>query len=303
MSATKYANPNFSASQTVALRLQRKTSELIEQAREILEASLTAMTVRQCFYQLVVRQFIENSKSSYRRLVHALAEGRKQGLIRWDRIEDRLRRPRRVSMWDDVPDFADTVVRAYRRNLRAAQSTYLHVWLEKDALSGMFEDELDAYGVTLNVGRGYDGWSSIYEAAMWFRKVQKPIKILYFGDFDPSGEHMPHSLEERLGFFGVEADIQRVAILKEDIKLYNLPPDFAKPSDTRSASFVSRYGDQAVELDALPPDVLRDRLIEAVERNLDLEQLSRIRELEERERQRVARALRRIRVGAVNEHS
>jgi uncharacterized protein (DUF1778 family) len=152
MSATKYANPNFSTSPTVALRLQRKTRELIEQAREILEGSLTAMTVRQCFYQLVVRQFIENSKSSYRRLVHALAEGRKQRLIPWDRIEDRLRRPRRVSMWDDVRDFADSVVPQYRRD----------VWA--------YQDELDAYGVTLHVGRGHDGWSSICEAATYFRE-------------------------------------------------------------------------------------------------------------------------------------
>ena len=44
-------------------------------------------------------------------------------------------------------------------------SRYLEVWLEKDALSGIFEDVLRRYGVTLNVGRGYDGWDSIQNAA------------------------------------------------------------------------------------------------------------------------------------------
>jgi hypothetical protein len=276
--------------------LRTKTRELIDQAREVLLRSVTAMTVRQCFYQLVVLQFIENSKQSYRRLVHALAEARTQGVIPWDRIEDRLRRPRRVSMWDEVCDFADTVVHAYRRNVWATQPRYLHVWLEKDALSAMFEDELNAYGVTLNVGRGYDSWSSIYEAAMGFQQIEKPIRILYFGDFDPSGQHMPVSLEERLGLFGVSPEIEVVAIVKEDIERYHLPPDFTKRTDPRRSSFVARYGDQAVELDALPADVLRTRLIESVERNLDLEQLSRTRELEERERQAIRQALGRVRV-------
>jgi hypothetical protein len=194
--------------------LRTKTRLLVDQAREVLLRSVTAMTVRQCFYQLVVLQLIENSKPSYRRLVHALAEARKQGVIPWERIEDRLRRPRRVAMWEDVSDFADTVVRAWRRNVWATQPTYLHVWLEKDALSGMFEDELSGYGVTLNVGRGYDSWSSIYEAAMSFQKMEKPIRILYFGDFDPSGQHMPVSLEERLGLF-TRADSGSAGVIDE----------------------------------------------------------------------------------------
>jgi hypothetical protein len=36
--------------------------------------------------------------------------------------------------------------------------------VEKDALSAIFEDALDDYGVTLNVGRGYSSWSSIKAA-------------------------------------------------------------------------------------------------------------------------------------------
>jgi hypothetical protein len=50
-----------------------------------------------------------------------------------------------------------------------------------------------------------------------------------------------------------------------------------------------------VELDALPADVLRERLVEAVKRNLDLEQFSRIQKREERERQRIREALEAIR--------
>jgi hypothetical protein len=284
--------------QTAASRLQKKTLALIEQVREVLEASITAMTVRQCFYQLVVREYIENSRSTYRKLGRALVEARLQGLIDWERIEDRLRKPRGVFMYSSLRTYAVVASQNYYRDIWPTQSTYVHVWLEKDALSGIFEDALEPYRLLLNVGRGYDSWSSIREAAERFRQLRKPVKVLYFGDFDPSGEQMTRSLEERLRHLGVgiEMEIVRVAILKQDIARYHLPPNKLKKEDPRTEGFRVRHGENAsVELDALPVDVLRERLIASVEANLDLEQLSSIRELEEKIRQRISRALGRIR--------
>jgi len=54
--------------------------------------------------------------------------------------------------------------------------------------------------------------------------------------------------------------------------------------DTRAAAFVQKYGDVSVELDALPVDVLHDRLIDEVEALMDLEALERIQEAEEADR-------------------
>ena len=47
----------------------------------------------------------------------------------------------------------------------------------------------------------------------------------------------------------------------------------------------------AVELDALPPDVLRGRLIQVVETRMDLAALAEVRGIEEQERQRLIVAL------------
>src|SRR5215470_3462 len=143
---------------------QSKTIKIIETAQEILAAN-NPMTVRQVYYQLVSRQVVENNRNRYQSVSDALVKARQQGLIAWEWIEDRLRKPRCVSMWGGLPDFADTAKAAYRRDVWATQPGYLEVWLEKDALSGIFEDALDPYGVTLNVGRGFDGWSSIRNAA------------------------------------------------------------------------------------------------------------------------------------------
>jgi hypothetical protein len=277
------------------LTLRSKTIQLIEAAYTVL-ADAHPMTLRQCYYQLVSKQFIPNNRGSYQTLGRALVEARKQGMIQWHWLEDRLRKPRHVSMWQDIPSFSKTVVNAYHRDVWKTQPNYLEVWLEKDALSGIFEDELERYGVTLNVGRGFDGWSSIREAAgRYIARPDQSTTILYFGDFDPSGENMTTSLRERLyNFKGCTPEIERVAILKEDIAQYNLPPDFAKKSDSRSKSFIARFGDEAVELDALPVDVLRGRLIEHVEANLDLSQLSQVRELEDKERHLIQTAFQRI---------
>jgi hypothetical protein len=269
----------------------RKTSELIEAAAAILAAH-HPMTVRQVYYQLVSRQVIENSRSSYQAVSKALVAARREGAIPWHHIEDRLRQPRGAPMWSGLPDFATAAAGWYRRDVWETQSIRVEAWLEKDALSGIFEDVLDQYGVTLNVGRGFDGWDSIHNAA---ERISDEDVILYFGDFDPSGEDMVRSLRERLADQGSCPEIKKCALVYEDIERYQLPPDFTKASDTRSTAFVAKWGDVSVELDALPMDVLRERIVTEIEGRLDLEALRAVREREESERARFVRALRLIR--------
>src|SRR5436190_17504347 len=93
-----------------------RTETLIERAREIL-AEHHPMTVRQVYYQLVSRQVIKNNRCQYQAVSKALVAARQEGLIPWDWIEDRLRRPRHVSMWADLSEFAQTAIAAYRRDV------------------------------------------------------------------------------------------------------------------------------------------------------------------------------------------
>jgi len=267
-----------------------KTKTIIETAQSIL-AVHNPMTVRQIYYQLVSSQVIKNNRAQYQAVSNALVWARQEGTIPWEWIEDRLRRPRAVGMWDDLVDFGETIFPAYSRNVWASQACYVEVWLEKDALSGIFEDVLKPYGVTLNVGRGYDGWDSIHNASERFGNGEDGV-ILYFGDFDPSGEDMVRSLKERLGFFGCEPEIVKCALTLDDVRGYNLPPDFTKATDTRQKGFVAKYGDIAVELDALPVDVLVQRITNEVESRMDLNALAETKRVEETERTKLANAIR-----------
>ena len=53
---------------------------------------------------------LENTVSRYKAVSNLLVDARKDGIIPWDWIEDRLRRPRPVSMWDDLTDFGAVAV-------------------------------------------------------------------------------------------------------------------------------------------------------------------------------------------------
>jgi len=269
-----------------------KTLRLLDVAIATLETS-HPMTVRQVYYQLVSRQVIENTRSAYQTVSNLLVDARKEGIIPWDWIEDRLRRPRLVPMWADLSDFAATARNSYRRNVWTSQPDFIEVWLEKDALSGVFEDVLEVYGVTLNVGRGYDGWDSIRNAAQRYLAAGD-VTVLYFGDFDPSGEDMVRSLQERLAFFECHPQIVKCALTRDDVARYDLPPALTKSTDTRRNAFVDKYGDISVEIDALPVDVLRNRIIAEVEKRMDLAALEEVRLAQEKERAALVVALRKL---------
>lgn len=266
-----------------------KTQNIIDLAHEILSAD-NPMTVRQVYYQLVSRQVIENNRSQYQAVSNALVAARQEGLIPWEWLEDRLRKPREVAMWDGLADFSKWAGAVYRRDTWASQSQYFETWLEKDALSGIFMDVQRPYGVTLNVGRGYDGWDSIRNAAGRMGDGDG-MTVLYFGDFDPSGEDMFRSLRERLGFFGCCPTLIKCALTADDIRRYNLPPDFAKKTDTRAAGFIAKNGDVSVELDALPAAVLRQRLTREIVARIDVPALEAVHRQERREKQLLLEAL------------
>ena len=277
------------------LKRKRRTNAEVEAIREAAHDELSEghpMTLRQVHYRLVGRgdTTYTNTRVDYNQLSKWLVRDRQEGVIPWEWIEDRLRKPRRVSMWDDLADFMATVRRSYRRDVWQDQPEYVEAWLEKDALSGIFEGVLQPYGVTLNVGRGFDSATSVKDAADRFG-AGDGITVLYFGDFDPSGEDMVRSLRDRLRELGSEPEIVKCALTFEDIERYDLPPDFTKATDTRRAAFVARYGDVAVELDALPANVLRERIRSEVEVLMDLDALERTRAAEQADRERLGELL------------
>jgi hypothetical protein len=157
------------------------------------------------------------------------------------------------------------------------------VWVEKEALSEIFSKITNPYGVTLIVGRGYNSLSIKKELADRFKKIGKPIIILYFGDFDPSGEDIYRDLIDSFSFFGTRPKIEKIALTREQVEEYHLPFDFTKKTDARASKFIDKYGDMAVELDALPIQVLQELIKENIEKYLDAKAFNSVIAEEEQE--------------------
>jgi hypothetical protein len=273
------------------VKRKRRTAAEVDAIRAVAYEELAGghpMTLRQVHYRIVARgdTSYTNTRGDYNQLSKWLVQDRLEGRIPWEWIEDRLRKPRHVLMWEGLTDFKEYARAVYRLDVWQSQPQYLEAWLEKDALSGIFAEALRPYGVTLNVGRGFDSATSVKGAADRYGDGEG-VEVLYFGDFDPSGEDMVRSFRGRLLEHGSEPEIIKCALTFEDIELYNLPPDFTKATDTRSAAFVARFGDVSVELDALPRSVLLERIRSEVEPRMDLEALARTRRIEQADRERL----------------
>jgi hypothetical protein len=182
--------------------------------------------------------------------------------------------------WNDKEQFIkwelNNFLAEYRRDLLQTQEKYIEVWIEKDALSTIFRRVTLPYYISTVVCRGFSSVSFLNDFKNRLSNYEgKTPVMLYFGDFDPSGMEMLEStkttLRDELGVEGIE--FKRVALTREDILKYELPhnPDALKRTDTRAKKHVEAYGELAVELDALRPDVLEQKIKEAIESELDVD--------------------------------
>jgi hypothetical protein len=271
------------------LYLTRRSFVLAEAITQLFKETGLRLSVRQIYYQLASRKYISlDSRKSYRAVQRLMAKLRYEGAIPYNWVVDRTRQPIDVSSWNGTTDFFETVREAYRKSLWQSQPDYVELWLEKDALSGFFSPITSKFQVRLMVGRGFSSISFLYEASMDLIQVKKPIYVYFFGDHDPSGRLIESKVIDSLQRHGVHvANFERIAILPEDIERYNLPPNPAKATDPRYRRFVEKYGEQAVELDALPPVVLRERITNCITQHLDMAEWERLKVIEEQEAQSI----------------
>ena len=195
---------------------------------------------------------------------------------------------RKPRTFDSVQEALQETARLYRKALWTDASAYVECWLEKDALAGVVLPVTAQFDVPLMVARGYASLSFLHEAAEFISSLDVPAYIYHCGDFDPSGQDAARAIEKSLRDMAPEAEIhfERLAVTPEQIEEWSLPTRPTKISDTRSKGF----GDVSVELDAIPPNDLRDLLQEAIERHLPPEQYDVLKAAEESE-QRPIRGL------------
>lgn len=265
-------------------RLHDKTRLLWVAIKQEFDEQQPPMTVRQMFYRMVVAGFVTKDLSGYRRVQQQLLKMRRRAAIPHGWITDNTRWVRKPRTYESLIDALMHMQEYYRRALWSRQSEYIEIWLEKEALAGVVNAVTQHYDVPLFVARGYSSETFIFEAAENMKGVDKPIHVYHFGDYDPSGRDMSRDIQERLRSFGVDFTFTRVAVTPAQIRDYDLPTDFASVKDSRT----KRYGNLAVQLDAIPPSVLRQLVQGVIEQHINVHELRVTEHIEQQERETIS---------------
>lgn len=234
------------------------------------------LSLRQLYYQLVARDYIENSVRSYKRTGELVAAARMAGLVDWDMIEDRNRETVMNAHWQSPAEIIRAAANGFRIDRWEGQPAYCEVMVEKDALSGILLPVCRELDVRFAANKGYSSASAMYEAGKRFRAVAsdydsraEEYHLFYLGDHDPSGIDMTRDVRKRLlTFIGLGEDfpleVHRLALNYDQVEQWNPPKNPAKESDSRYADYARRFGELSWELDAVEPRTLATLLREAI---------------------------------------
>ena len=274
---------------------------IIKESMEILSQYVgTPMTVRQLYYRLIALKQYPNGQKYYKRIVSATTFARKDGAIDFDAFVDRER-----ALVGSTEISRDTLqekiehgqwamryyVANYNLNKWHFQNNYIEVWIEKKALEGVFQSPCSSAGVGLFACKGYPSLTALYEAYERFSEAEaqgKTLTIIYFGDHDASGDDIPRSIIQNLSDMGVDVELDRRALTREQVLEYGLPPAPSKKTDSRTAGW---DGLGQVELDALEPKLLQSMTKEAIEDYVDKAELKEYKDTQASEKVEYIKAM------------
>ena len=242
-----------------------------------------------------------NNPDCYNRLCDAIKDARYLGLIPARMIIDR-RNPEPTINFDSDEDVGAEIEIshgavaqfAFGRDYRApgyylprarlvqepsfGLRYHLEIWIEKSTQNEVLLPLGREYGINVVTFIGEVSTTRCEELVRRAVESGRPVRILHVTDFDPAGRDMPISAAVKIDFVakksGHDLDIQleHVALTEEQCIQYRLPRTPIKETESRASGFEARYGDGATELDALEalhPGVLRQNLIEHIERYRD----------------------------------
>lgn len=233
------------------------------------EAEGYDLSLRQLYYQMVARGYVENSQKSYKCLGDLVNNARLVGLVDWDMIKDRGRETISPPHWDSPAGIVKAAAESFALDKWEDQPHYIEVMVEKQALEGVLIPVCQTLDIRFTANKGYSSSSALYETGKRLKDYAdagKCVWLLYLGDHDPSGMDMTRDIDERTRLFsGVPVEVKRLALNMDQVRALNPPENPAKTTDTRSEGYIRRFGSSSWELDAIEPRMLASLVTAAVE--------------------------------------
>jgi hypothetical protein len=253
------------------------------------------ISVRGLYYQAEVAKVagIDKTESGYVKVQRQVLNLRRAGDMSYNDIADATRWMRKPRSYDSVDDAIAETARTYRRNLWRDADSYVEIWVEKDALAGVIYPVTSRYDVPLMITRGFSSETFAYEAVAAREGDDRDYYVYYFGDFDRSGWDAANSLKEKLERFAddecVTVIFEHIAVTEQQTRRLGLP---TRPHKRNSPADRNWPHDFACELDAIPPDTLREMVEGCINWHLPQHQLEVMRVAERSERDEFMKAFR-----------
>lgn len=268
-------------------RSRRSQAELslIEDAMIQIVADDNPMTLRGLFYRLAAGGIVQKTDAEYKNVGRYLLKLRREGRIPYAWISDNTRWMRKPRTYDGLESALWHTANYYRRALWRAHDAYIEVWCEKDALAGLLMMETDPYDVPLMVARGFSSETFLHSASETLKADGRRAFLYLLTDLDPAGLRIAADVEKRIRRFAPDSEITvtRLGVTRAQVTAWNLPTRPTKRGDIRAKDFDG----ESVDLDAIPPRILRQLVRDAIERHIDRDALAHEYEIERIERDRL----------------
>lgn len=278
---------------TSLIKRRRRTNAEMDTIRHALLAVVNigdGMTVRHLFYRLVDLKIVEKTETAYEGTVAMLAvELRRSGDIPYGKIIDGSRLYTVPITYDGVDDALSDIATLYRRSYWRTADVDLELWCEKDAIRALIQPITWAHAVPMMVSRGFSSETVCQSLAHDTIRSGKPRVILSLNDYDPSGSIMLSDILRRTKHYAPNATFitHQVALTRDQVDEFALP---TRPTKIEGNTHAKHFKDaRSVELDALPPEVLRKLVADAIDSYIDLRELAVMKTAEWSERSTLRR--------------
>ena len=231
------------------------------------------LTVRRVFYLAVSAKIVNKTEQEAERVQEAVLRLRRDNFIPYPKIIDETRDVVLPVMFTDERDFFPKAIRWwFRTDPWAKADEIVLVFSEKRGMSPILSEITDDYGVPLYPMAGYTSETALWEAGERIKKIGKSAHVFQVGDRDNSGLDMADEAMDRLRRMVAPLPVtfERIAVLEEHIAAYGLP---TRPQKEDKRGDVEAVED-AVEIDAMDPDIVQDLLRLALRRHMPDERLA-----------------------------
>ena len=280
--------------------VKRRTSAELALVDDAIVAAVelnAPITLRGVYYRVVSAGAVEKTEDGYRLVGRQLLKLRRGGRVSYGDITDGTRWITKPQSWDRLDQMLEDAAASYRRSVWHDQRVEVQIYTEKDAITGVVLPVTERWDVPLGVARGYASESFAWSVAQSVMRYARRRRLRL-----PARRPRPQRRRRLARLHRESAPVRRRAVRRRrrvaafrapgrhraaDHQEWQLPTRPTKRTDTRS----SRFSGESVEVDAIPPAVLRGIIEDAITQHIDPEALRLTHVAEQSERDILTRMI------------